>query len=129
MLFKGDAFWSPVDEISKIDCYYEEKWIEGLNQRDVTVADKIFDPDCKIYITGEKEHLNVDKFKKKVEGDLKNLPTNTKFKIVDQIIGDNKFAFRWEANGSDAEKEIRKEGLIIDHIAKGKIVKRWERYD
>ncbi|MEO7394429.1 MAG: hypothetical protein ABIU11_05755 [Chitinophagaceae bacterium] len=31
---------------------YEQKWIEGLNRGDVSVADEAFHPDCIIHING-----------------------------------------------------------------------------
>ncbi|MDR4498752.1 MAG: ester cyclase [Candidatus Scalindua sp.] len=127
VLFRCDALWSPLVIMNVIE--YEARWISGLNRRNVSVADEVFDPDCKIYITGREEPICLKKFKEIVEEDIKGLPANMKFEIKDEIISGNKFAYRWEAKGSDLGKSIRHEGLIIDHVANGKVIERWEKLE
>ncbi|HYN10812.1 MAG TPA: ester cyclase [Vicinamibacterales bacterium] len=48
---------------------YERTWVDGLNRGDVSVADKVFAPDCVIHINGSPErNLGVDGFKQMVSG-------------------------------------------------------------
>ena len=48
---------------------YEQTWVEGLNQADVSVADKVFAADCVIHINGAPDrNLNLAGFKQMVAG-------------------------------------------------------------
>ncbi|MDN3514433.1 MAG: ester cyclase [Candidatus Brocadia sp.] len=108
---------------------YEAKWIDGLNRGDVSVADEVFSPDCKIYINGSQKPVNLAEFIKQVKKDLANFP-GRQFTIEDQIIADDKFVFRWVANSvSSSGKNVRNEGLIIDRVTNSKVAERWEQWD
>jgi len=115
---------------------YEAKWIAGLNQGDVSVADVVFDFDCKFHITGSQKPLSLAEFKEQVQKDLFDFPGRRFFiedQIKDQNIAPDRYVFRWSAEStysiSPKEEPIRIEGLIIDRVANGKIVERWEEWD
>lgn len=106
---------------------YEKKWIDGLNRGDVSVADEVFARECKIHFAGSNEHLSLADFKEKVKRDLDKFP-GMQFTIKDQIIADDRFVFRWIANGFLLkEGPIQVEGLILDKVENDKVVERWEK--
>ena len=111
---------------------YEKKWITGLNQGDVSVADEVFAPECKIHITGRQKPVGLEEFKKLVQEDLADFP-GRQFAIEDQIIAGDRYVFRWSAKSAYSilpeGEPIRIEGLIVDRVANGKVVERWEQWD
>ena len=65
---------------------YERTWVDGLNRGDVSVADKVFAPNCVIHINGSPErNLGVDGFKQMVSGLLAAFP-DLHFTVEDQIV-------------------------------------------
>ncbi|NUO09972.1 MAG: carboxymuconolactone decarboxylase family protein [Candidatus Brocadia sp.] len=104
----------------------EEKWIDGLNRGDVSVADEMFDPKCEFYITGSQKSVGLKEFKEQVQKDLANFP-GRHFDLKEKIIADDKRVFRWAATLK--EVPILVEGLIIDQVENNKVVKRWEQWD
>jgi predicted ester cyclase len=117
---------------------YEQKWIDGLNRGDVSVADDIFQPDCVIHINGgPARDLSIDNFKQMISGFLTAFP-DLHFTIEDQLTSGEKVSARWTAKGTNTGplgdmkptgKKIAIEGLIIDHVVNGKVAKRWELWD
>jgi steroid delta-isomerase-like uncharacterized protein len=117
---------------------YEGTWVEGLNRGEVSIADRVFAPDCVIHINGSPEpNLSVDGFKQMVAGLLAAFP-DLRFTIDDQIVAGDKVATRWTAEGSNSGafgsvpatgRRVRIGGMILDRVAAGKVVERWELWD
>jgi len=117
---------------------YERIWIEGLNRGDVSVADAAFAPDCVFHITGVPEPFRgVSSWKAFVAGLLSAFP-DIRFTIEDQIVQDDRIAFRWRATGTHTGplgpapatgKTVTVDGLIVDRLVNGKVQERWEQFD
>ena len=117
---------------------YEQTWVDGLNRGDVSVADKVFAADCVIHINGSPDpNLDVAGFKAMVAGLLAAFP-DLHFTIEDQIVAGDKVATRWVAEGTNngafgnvpaTGRRVRVDGLILDRVADGRIVERWEQWD
>lgn len=117
---------------------YEQKWVDGLNKGDASVADQVFQPDCVIHINGNPErNLTLENFKQMVVGLLAAFP-DLHFTINDQFTSGEKVSTRWTAKGTNTGpfgemqatgKAVEIEGLIIDHLVNGKVAKRWELWD
>ena len=117
---------------------YERTWIEGLNRGDVSIADRVFAPDCVIHINGSPDpNLSVDGFKRMMAGLLGAFP-DLHLTIDDQIGAGDKVATRWSAEGTNSGpfgtvpatgRRVRVNGLILDRVAGGKVVERWEQWD
>ena len=117
---------------------YEQAWVDGLNRGDVSVAEKVFAADCVIHINGSPDrNLSVAGFKQMVAGLLAAFP-DLQFTIEDQIVAGDKVATRWVAEGTNSApfgnvpatgRRVRVDGLILDRVADGKVVERWEQWD
>lgn len=117
---------------------YEQRWVEGLNRRDIAVADETFAPDCVIHITGSPDpNLSVDGFKQMVGGLLAAFP-DLHFSIEDQIVAGDKVGTRWTAEGTNTGpfgevpptgRRVHVDGLILDRVENGRVVERWEQWD
>ena len=117
---------------------YEQKWVDGLNSGDVSVADEVFQPDCVIHINGNPQRdLSLDNFKQMAAGLLVAFP-DLHFTINDQFTSGEKVSTRWTAKGTNTGpfgemqatgKVVEIEGLIIDYVVNGKVAKRWELWD
>src|SRR5688500_3316765 len=117
---------------------YEQKWVDGLNSGNVSVADEVFQPDCIIHINGNPQRdLSLDNFKQMVAGMLTAFP-DLHVTINDQFTSGEKVSTRWTAKGTNSGpfgemqatgKEVEIEGLIIDYVLNGKVAKRWELWD
>jgi steroid delta-isomerase-like uncharacterized protein len=117
---------------------YERTWVEGLNSGDVSTADSVFAPDCVIHINGSPEpNLTVEGFKQMVAGLLAAFP-DLRFTVEDQIVAGDKVATRWIAEGTNSGafgsvpptgRRMRIGGLILDRVAAGQVVERWEQWD
>ena len=117
---------------------YERTWIEGLNRGDVSVADNVFASDCVIHINGSPErNLSLDGFKQMMSGLVAAFP-DLHITIEDQITAGDKVATRWVAVGTNSAalgnvpatgRQVRVDGLILDRVAKGRVVERWELWD
>ena len=117
---------------------YERMWIEGLNRGDVSVAGEVFASGCVIHINGSPEpNLSVDGFKQMLSGLLGAFP-DMHFTIEDQIVAGDKVATRWVAVGTNSGafgnvpatgRQVQVHGLILDRVAEGKVVERWEQWD
>jgi len=117
---------------------YIQKWVDGLNSGNVSVADEVFQPDCIIHINGNPQRdLSLDNFKQMVAGMLTAFP-DLHVTINDQFTSGEKVSTRWTAKGTNSGpfgemqatgKEVEIEGLIIDYVLNGKVAKRWELWD
>ena len=117
---------------------YERIWMEGLNRGDASVADHVFANQAVIHINGSPDpNLNVDGFKQMVSG-LLSAFGDLRFTIEDQIVAGDKVATRWSAEGTNngpfgtvpaTGRRVRINGLILDRVAGGKVVERWEQWD
>lgn len=117
---------------------YTQTWVDGLNRGDVSVADKVFAADCVIHINGSPDpNLGVAGFRQMVAGLLAAFP-DLRFTIEDQIVAGDKVATRWVAEGTNSApfgnvpatgRRVRVDGLILDRVADGRVVERWEQWD
>jgi steroid delta-isomerase-like uncharacterized protein len=117
---------------------YEQTWLDGLNRGDVSVADNVFAADCVIHMNGSPDrNLSVAGFKQMVAGLLAAFP-DLRFTIEDQIVAGDKVATRWVAEGTNRApfgnipatgRRVRVDGLILDRVADGRVVERWEQWD
>ncbi len=117
---------------------YEQKWVDGLNSGNISVADEVFLPDCVIHINGNPQRdLSLDNFKQMIAGLLVAFP-DLHFTINDQFTSGQKVGTRWTAKGTNkgpfgemqaTGRAVEIEGLIIDHVVNGRVVKRWELWD
>jgi len=117
---------------------HEQTWIDGLNRGDVSVAEKVFAADCVIHINGSPEpNLGVAGFKQMIAGLLAAFP-DLRLSIEDQIVAGDKVATRWVAEGTNSApfgnvpatgRRVRVDGLILDRVADGRVVERWELWD
>ena len=117
---------------------YEQTWVDGLNRGDVSVDDKVFAADCVIHINGSPDrNLGVEGFKKMMAGLLAAFP-DLRVTIEDQIVAGSKVATRWVAEGTNSApfgnvpatgRRVRVDGLILDRVADGRVVERWEQWD
>ena len=116
----------------------EQTWIDGLNRRDVSVADEVFAADCVIHINGSPDrNLGRDGFKQMMTGLLAAFP-DLRLAIEDQIVSGDKVAMRWVAEGTHSGplgpvpptgRRVRVEGHVLDRITGGKVAERWEQWD
>jgi steroid delta-isomerase-like uncharacterized protein len=117
---------------------YEQTWIDGLNRGDVSVADEVFAVGCVIHINGSPDrNLGVTGFKQMIAGLLAAFP-DLRLAIEDQIVAGDKVATRWVAEGTNSApfgnvpatgRRVRVDGLVLDRIADGRVVERWEQWD
>jgi|SRR5687768_17167462 predicted ester cyclase len=118
------------------DC--ERVWIEGLNRGDISVADEVFASEGVIHISGSPDpNLSVEGFKQMISGLLSAFP-DMRITIEDQIVAGDKVATRWSAEGTNngpfgtvpaTGRRVRINGLLLDRVAGGKVVERWEQWD
>jgi len=117
---------------------YEQIWIDGLNRGEVSEAEKVFAADCVIHINGIPDpNLSVAGLQQMVAGLLAAFP-DLRFTIEDQFVAGDKVAIRWVAEGTNSApfgnvpatgRHVRVDGLILDRVADGKVVERWEQWD
>jgi steroid delta-isomerase-like uncharacterized protein len=117
---------------------YQQTWIDGLNRGDVSVAEKVFAADCVIHISGSPEpNLGLAGLKQMIAGLLAAFP-DLRLSIEDQIVAGDKIATRWVAEGTNSApfgnapatgRRVRVDGLILDRVADGRVVERWELWD
>ena len=117
---------------------HERIWVEGLNRGEVSAADAVFVPDCVVHITGVAEPLRgLDSWKELVAGLLRAFP-DLHVTIEDQLVQGDRVAFRWRATGTHTGplgaapptgKAVVLDGLIMDRMADGKVLERWEQWD
>ena len=117
---------------------HERTWIDGLNRGDVSVADRVFASHCIIHINGSPDrNLDLAGFKQMVQGLLAAFP-DLHFTVEDQVVTTEKVATRWTAVGTNSApfntipatgRQVRVDGLIVDHFADGRVVERWEQWD
>lgn len=116
----------------------QQTWIDGLNRGDVSAADKAYAADCVIHINGSPDpNLSVAGFKQMMSGLLAAFP-DLRITIEDQVVAGDKVATRWVAEGTNSGsfggvpptgRRVRVNGLILDRVADGRIVERWEQWD
>ena len=116
----------------------QQTWIDGLNRGDVSIADQVFSADCFVHINGSPErNLPVAGFKQMMTGLLAAFP-DLRITIEDQAVAGGKVTTRWVAEGTNSGpfgnapatgRRIRVDGLILDRVADGRIVERWEQWD
>ena len=117
---------------------YEQKWVDGLNSGNVSVADDVFHADCVIHMNGSPQRdLSLTNFKEMIAGLLGAFP-DLHFTINDQFTSGGKVSTRWTATGTNTApfgemqatgKGIEIEGHIIDYVVNGRVAKRWELWD
>ena len=117
---------------------YEQKWLDGLNSGNVSIADEVFQPGCVIHINGNPQRdLTLENFKQMVTGLLVAFP-DLHFTLNDQFSSGDKVSTRWTAKGTNTGpfgempatgRTVEVEGLIIDYMVNGKVAKRWELWD
>ena len=117
---------------------YERVWIEGLNRGDASVADDVFASDGVIHINGSPDpNLSVEGFKQMISGLLSAFP-DLRITIEDQFVAGDKVATRWSAEGTNkgpfgpvpaTGRRVRINGMLLDRVAGGKVVERWEQWD
>jgi steroid delta-isomerase-like uncharacterized protein len=117
---------------------YLQKWVDSVNDGNVSVADQVFHPDCIVHINGNAQRdLSVDSFKQMLSGLLGAFP-DLHFTINDHFTAADKVTTRWTANGTNTGsfgempatgKVVEIEGLIIDQVIDGKVAHRWELWD
>src|SRR5512141_2497282 len=115
---------------------HERIWVEGLNSGDVSAADAVFAPDCVVHITGVAEPLRgVGPWMEQVAGLLRGSPY-LHITIEDQLEQGDRATFRWRATGTHTGplgaapptgKPVVLDGLVLDHMAEGKVRERWEQ--
>jgi steroid delta-isomerase-like uncharacterized protein len=116
----------------------QQTWIDGLNRGDVSAADKAYAANGVIHINGSPDpNLSVAGFKQMMSGLLAAFP-DLRITIEDQIVAGDKVATRWVAEGTNrgsfggappTGRRVRVNGLILDRVAEGRIVERWEQWD
>ena len=112
--------------------------MDGLNRGDLSAADEAFADDCVVHITGVPEPIRgVAAWKQFVSGLVAAFP-DLHFTIEDQVAGQDRVAFRWRGTGTHTGplgavpptgKPIAIDGLILDRVADGRVVERWEQWD
>ncbi|MGI8635887.1 MAG: ester cyclase [Segetibacter sp.] len=117
---------------------YLQKWVDGLNSGNISVADEVFLPDCVIHINGNPQRdLSLSNFKQMLTGLLVAFP-DLHFTINDQFTSGAKVSTRWTAKGTNTGpfgemqatgRAVEIEGLIIDYVVNGRVAKRWELWD
>ena len=117
---------------------HQRIWFEGLNRGDVSAADLAFAPDCVVHITGVAEPIRgIGSWKGLMSGFLTAFP-DLHFTVEDQLIQGDRVAFRWHATGTHTGplgaapptgKSVVLDGLILDRVADGKVLERWEQWD
>ncbi len=113
-------------------------WLDGLNNGNVSGAERTFAPQCVIHINGNPEpNLSLDGFKQMVSGLLRAFP-DLRFTINDQIVAGDKVATRWTGEGTNSGatpsspatgRRVQIAGLILDRVVDGQVVERWELWD
>jgi steroid delta-isomerase-like uncharacterized protein len=116
----------------------QQTWIDGLNRGDVSVAETVFAADCVIHINGSPDrNLGLAGFKQMMVGLLAAFP-DLRITIEDHVVAGNKVTTRWVAEGTNSGpfgnvaatgRRVRVDGLILDRVADGRIVERWEQWD
>lgn len=124
----------PVESVME----YQRTWIDSLNRGDVSAADSVFPPDCVFHITGVADPIRgIGPWKELLAGFLRAFP-DIHFTMEDQLIQGDRVAFRWRATGTHTGplgaapptgKPVMLDGLIVDHVADGKVRERWEQWD
>jgi steroid delta-isomerase-like uncharacterized protein len=125
-------------EVSVQIAPHEQTWVDGLNRGDVSVADKVFAADCVIHINGSPDRtLDLAGFKQMIAGLLAAFP-DLRLTVEDQIVVGDRVATRWVAEGTNSAafgnvqatgRRVRVDGLVLDRLARGKVVERWEQWD
>lgn len=130
---------STQDNTSKVNVSpYEQKWLNSLNNGNISSADEVFMPGCVIHINGGAQpDLSLDQYKQMVTGLLGAFP-DLHFTVHDQFITSDKVATRWTATGTNTKpfgevnatgRHMQIGGLIIDYLKDGKVAERWEMWD
>jgi steroid delta-isomerase-like uncharacterized protein len=117
---------------------YQRVWTEAVNRGDVSAAHRSFAPDVVVHITGIQEPVRgVEAWKQLMAGFLAAFP-DARFTIEDHLVTGDRVAHRWSVRGTHTGplgpvpptgRPIAIGGLIIDRVADGKAVERWEQYD
>jgi steroid delta-isomerase-like uncharacterized protein len=125
-------------ENSIVASAHEQRWIDGLNQSNLSVAEEVFHSDCVIHINGgPKKDLSLEEFKGMLTGFLMAFP-DLHFTLEDQVIDGHKVSSRWHATATHTGplgelpatgRSVEVGGIIIDHLDNGKVAERWELWD
>ena len=117
---------------------YQRTWVEAVNRGDVSTADRSFSHDVVIHITGMQEPVRgVQAWKEFMTLFLTGFP-DAHFTMEDHLVMGDRVAHRWSVRGTHTGplgptpptgRPVAITGLIIDKVAEGKVVERWEQYD
>jgi steroid delta-isomerase-like uncharacterized protein len=117
---------------------YQRAWTDAVNRGDVSAADRSFAPDVVVHITGLAEPVRgVDAWKQLMAGFLTAFP-DAHFTMEDSVVDGDRVAHRWHVRGTHTGplgaapptgRPVEIDGLILDRVADGKAVERWEQYD
>ncbi len=112
--------------------------VEGVNRRDVSIADEMFARDCVVHITGYAEPIAGIEAWKNHAGAVLSAFSDVRFTIDEIVTSGDIVATRWTGRGTHdgpfgpipaTGKSFSIVGLILDHFVNGKISVRWEQYD
>ena len=117
---------------------HERIWADGLNRGDVSVAPRVFAPDCVFHMTGLPGPLRgIEAWTQVIAGLLAAFP-DLHLTIEDQVGYGDHLAFRWHATGTHTGplggapptgRRVALDGLIVDSLRDGLVVERWEQWD
>jgi predicted ester cyclase len=112
------------------------RWVNSINQGAPAFAET-FTPDARIHLVGHPEVQDRDSFSQVLMAVGAAFP-GIQFIINEIRVVDDTVAFRWTARGmhrgelfgiAPTGREVEFQGAIIDRLADGRIVERWEMYD
>ena len=112
--------------------------IDGVNRRDLSIADEVFARDVVIHITGRADPIvGVDAWKEHADAILLAFP-DVHFAVEELLTVGDIVVTRWHARGTHGGpfgpvpatgKSFSIDALILDHFVDGKLRVRWEQYD
>lgn len=117
---------------------YQRAFTDAVNRGDLSTADRWFAADVVVHITGVAEPVRgVEAWKQTLAGFLTAFP-DAHFALEDSVVDGDRVAHRWHVRGTHTGplgavpptgRPIGIDGLILDRVADGKVVERWEQYD
>jgi steroid delta-isomerase-like uncharacterized protein len=117
---------------------YQRAWTHAVNRGDVSAADQSFAPDVVVHITGLPEPVRGVEAWKQLMADFLTAFPDAQFTMEDSITDGDRVAHRWHVRGTHTGplgavpptgRPIAIDGLILDRVADGRAVERWEQYD
>ena len=108
---------------------------EGFNKRNLAVFDELY-PDC-LYRAPMVGELRGESYRQFLASSLAAFPDG-RWTIEDQVAEGDKVVTRWSLTGTHqgelmgvapTGKHVTGSGMVISHIAGGKVVEEWEEWD